>query len=188
MNNKQLDLVLEYLNTGIINEGLFDKFKKKPQSKTMPQSPSNKTLPIDQIEDEELKEQAKNIDKAIMEANKPFSSGKYNSQIKKLAKEMFNSRAYFEEDYGTLDEFIKWEISFDDLKIIAKYYVPSSKEVVVSVDLEGITQDGYFAIGELFEKGPYEKAVINSLRKNKITRFKELGFGDDIAGYTIILK
>ena len=181
-------MVLEYLNTGIINEGLFDKFKKKPQSKTKPSSPNNKTLPIDQIEDEELKEQAKNIDKAIMEANEPFSSGKYNSQIKKLAKEMFDSDDYFKENYGTLDEFIKWDISFDDTKIIDKYYILPSKEVIINIDFAGISQDGYFAVGELFEKGPYEKAVINSLRKNKITRFKELGFGDDSAGYTIILK
>lgn len=187
MNNIQLDMVLEYLNTGIINEGLFNKFKKKtPSNKS--HAPNNKTLPIDQIEDEELKEQAKNIDKAIMEANEPFSSGKYNSQIKKLAKEMFNSDDYFKEEYGTLDEFIKWEISFDDTKIADKYYVISSKEVTINVDFKGITQDGYFAVGELFEKGPYEKVIINSLRKNKITRFKELGFGDDIAGCTIILK
>lgn len=187
MNDKQLDMVLEYLNTGIINEGIFNKFKKKtPSNKS--HAPNNKTLPIDQIEDEELKEQAKNIDKAIMEANEPFSSGKYNSQIKKLAKEMFNSDDYFKENYGTLDEFIKWEISFDDTKIFNKYYVPSNKEVIIDVDLKGISQDGYFAIGELFDNGPYEKSVINSMRKNKITRFKELGFADDSAGYTIILK
>jgi hypothetical protein len=34
-----------------------------------------------------------------MEANEPFSSGKYNSQIKKLAKEMFDSDDYFKEEY-----------------------------------------------------------------------------------------
>ena len=49
MNNKQLDMVLEYLNTGIINEGLFNKNKKKPQSKIKSQSTKTETLYVGSI-------------------------------------------------------------------------------------------------------------------------------------------
>ena len=47
MNNKQLDMVLEYLNTGIVNERLLD--KNKPQSKNKATITKNETFYVGSI-------------------------------------------------------------------------------------------------------------------------------------------
>ena len=63
MDNKQLDMVLEYLNTGSINEGFFNKFKKKK-----PRSGKLGTLQksSQEIDQDELIKQIEKIEKKLL--------------------------------------------------------------------------------------------------------------------------
>jgi hypothetical protein len=103
MNESQLDLVLEYLNTGILNESLFDKFKKK-------KSQTSKEVPLNDIEKNFLKESYSyleeifnNLKKSSKYKNKKFvESLKITKDNKATATEI--NIAWVSVDFENYDE------------------------------------------------------------------------------------
>ena len=142
-----------------LNEGFFDKFKKKATTTKK----EVKETPVP----EEIKQEAQKALDLIVKAEKNFVKSN-KSKIQK-AYEEYKKECYDEgiPDFGELE--IE-NIHVKDNKIFANYY------------MSGFDQSQYFFFDEL-----YKKVAKNSDIKN-LPHFESIEFADDAPGFTITFK
>jgi hypothetical protein len=152
MNERQLDMVLEYLNTGIINEGLFNKFKKKPQSQNK-KGTIQKRNDVSWELNDKICEAIKNILKKLLtssykksiadDLNKAYNDGDITDvEFKNPSKNNYSSK--------NLPDFVVEPMSVDTIQVIEA------------------SQCEMFAIGWVLDD------IIKELKK--IPEFKDINF------------
>lgn len=114
MDNKQLDMVLEYLNTGSINEGFFDKFKKSKKP-----NKSDDGMKTAWEDNAEICEEIEKIEKKLITSSyKKSIVDDLNNALKKNLINDVDFKANFKYTTSNIPKFGAEGITFDGIQVI----------------------------------------------------------------------